>query len=519
MRKSTFQTAKAVIFGCTLALAGCSSESPTKVSETAGASEATPSRNYPDLVSLFEEFRALQQPKRTSGVPDYSAQTLAEQQGGLGRLQGRLAALDSRDWPLPQQVDYQLVRAEMNGLDFYHRVLQPWSTDPDFYAPSNQGLRDTRRGGPRLPLSSEERAALRSNLAAVGPLLEQARKNLDLTRARADMAKLALRSLEWDDAYYQDLAGKISAHHPDLLPAVEEARKALAGYAEWIRSNQGRMTALSGVGKENYNWWLRNVWLMPYTWEECWAIAQREYERTITALRVEEHKNRKLTPLLPVKTEAEFNRLWSEVEDHVLRFVRKEQLFTAPDYLVAIGPRPYPTWEAHPGRKEQPYPFFLQVADRDPMMEVVHNTLGHNFDGLRGERDSRPIRSARRLYGLSKARGEAVGFAFEELMMHAGILDHNPRGREIIYLAAAYRAVRAMADLKLHSNELTFDEAGRFEAEKTPRGWSTADNFTTWSHRRGTPRTPGNEMGYLIGKVQFEKTLADRAISWETASI
>ena len=30
-------------------------------------------------------------------------------------------------------MDYQLVRAEMNGLDFDIRVLQPWARDPAFY--------------------------------------------------------------------------------------------------------------------------------------------------------------------------------------------------------------------------------------------------------------------------------------------------------------------------------------------------------------------------------------------------
>jgi hypothetical protein len=30
-------------------------------------------------------------------------------------------------------VDWNLVRAEMNGLDFDHRVLKPWANNPAFY--------------------------------------------------------------------------------------------------------------------------------------------------------------------------------------------------------------------------------------------------------------------------------------------------------------------------------------------------------------------------------------------------
>ena len=51
----------------------------------------------------------------------------------LRRYQARLAALDSSTWPLEQRIDYELVRAQMNGLDFDIRVLQPWARDPAFY--------------------------------------------------------------------------------------------------------------------------------------------------------------------------------------------------------------------------------------------------------------------------------------------------------------------------------------------------------------------------------------------------
>src|SRR5262249_25608276 len=40
---------------------------------------------------------------------------------------------DPARWPVPQRVDHHIVRAEMNGLDFDHRVLRPWANDPAFY--------------------------------------------------------------------------------------------------------------------------------------------------------------------------------------------------------------------------------------------------------------------------------------------------------------------------------------------------------------------------------------------------
>ena len=81
------------------------------------------SQNYDDMVVLFQEFREFQKPKFIDGIPDYTAAAMEEQHRGLQRFQDRLAAIDISVWPVSQQVDYHLVRAEMNGLEFYHRVL------------------------------------------------------------------------------------------------------------------------------------------------------------------------------------------------------------------------------------------------------------------------------------------------------------------------------------------------------------------------------------------------------------
>lgn len=108
------------------------------------------STRYDDLTKLFGEWRTFQQPKRVDGVPDYSAAAMAAQQRDLAGFLSRLAAIDPSAWPIPQQVDYVVVRAEMNGLDFDHRVLKPWANNPAFYvtafkSSSAQSTRATRR--------------------------------------------------------------------------------------------------------------------------------------------------------------------------------------------------------------------------------------------------------------------------------------------------------------------------------------------------------------------------------------
>ena len=89
--------------------------------------------SYNDLIVLFQDWRAFERPALRAGAPDYTAATMQRKHDELRRYQSRLAALDSSTWPVEQRIDYELVRAQMNGLDFDLRVLQPWARDPAFY--------------------------------------------------------------------------------------------------------------------------------------------------------------------------------------------------------------------------------------------------------------------------------------------------------------------------------------------------------------------------------------------------
>ncbi|HEX9004173.1 MAG TPA: hypothetical protein VGB07_29945, partial [Blastocatellia bacterium] len=88
---------------------------------------------HSDLLKLFSEWRAFERPPQLDGAPDYTAETFAKRHRDYQQLRQRLDAMDHSHWPIPEQVDWHLVRAEMNGFDFNHRVLKPWERDPAFY--------------------------------------------------------------------------------------------------------------------------------------------------------------------------------------------------------------------------------------------------------------------------------------------------------------------------------------------------------------------------------------------------
>jgi hypothetical protein len=96
----------------------------------------TPARSagtYDELVALWREWRTLERPALRDGAPDYTAAAVARRHNELKRHQQRLAATDPSGWTREQRIDYALVRAQMNGMDFDLRVLRPWARDPAFY--------------------------------------------------------------------------------------------------------------------------------------------------------------------------------------------------------------------------------------------------------------------------------------------------------------------------------------------------------------------------------------------------
>ena len=98
------------------------------------ANKEIPDTNkYQDLIQLFNDFRAIQDPVIIDDVPDYSSDAMTKQKIALDNLQKRLALFDTTGWPISDRVEYHLVKAEMHGLEFYHKVLRPWSRDPGFY--------------------------------------------------------------------------------------------------------------------------------------------------------------------------------------------------------------------------------------------------------------------------------------------------------------------------------------------------------------------------------------------------
>ena len=64
-----------------------------------------------------------------------------------------------------------------------------------------------------------------------------------------------------EGSQHADLAGA----SPELHSAIANAQKATDDFIAWLKQMAPGKTGASGVGKENYNWYQRNVHFVPFT--------------------------------------------------------------------------------------------------------------------------------------------------------------------------------------------------------------------------------------------------------------
>lgn len=508
---------KASILAIAALLAGASSPIPVAAAATQQAApgpDGPPDGqgSYDDLVTLFAAFTEWKTPTAVNGVVDYSPATVEKRRAELRAFQAKLPDFGVARWDRHRQVDYLAVRAQMDLMDFTLNVTKPWARDPGMYVDELQRLAYTD-----LPLKGDALTAFRARLRTIPAYLAQARVNLD--SVAADYADLAIHSLSHGDGvghgmpyravepegligWFADLRGRAATQQPALVGDIDAAQKAIAGFRDWLVASRPTMTAQAGVGKPAYDWFLKNVRLMPYDSDQIVTLAERELERHWANYTTERHRNRNLPELQLPGSAEEYEAQLAGTDAKIRKWLRDEEIISIPDYI----PDSYQEvgfnapWIVRPNGPM----FWEQVQFRDASPDHLHATFpGHRFDGMTGKRVTHPIR---RLVSDS-GRTEGWGFYLEETALQLGLFDDRPRTRELIYIFGLFRAARTIGDVKMQRNEMSVEQTMNFWKEWTPY---LDDNVARVDAGIYIRRPPGYGMTYTIGAMQLQKLLVDR---------
>jgi len=495
----------------------------------------TPASGYPSLVQLWTQWRQFEPPVIKNCVPDYSGAAMAEKALRLAAFQQQLAAIGTSQWSVAQLGDKKLVAAEMNGMDFDLRVLKPWARDPTFYAnvygedsdvpehegPSIRPAIDLQ--GYEYPLSKADQKKLICLIGAIPALLEQAKVNLRNSNARdlwlyggrafreqsSTLAAYAAGTLEM-----RTLAGTKHADmtgvDPTLIDSIGKARAASDAFRAWIEVEAPKRTGPSGVGKANYDWYARNVHLVSYAWDEQVTLLRSELSRARASLALEEFRNRNLPTLEPVNDPQAWRAMAAAKMQILVDFLIDNRFVDDQPYFRAAMAAQLGAYTP-PGERN----FFTHGAARDPSVLYSHEYHWIELARRKHEPNKSPIRAATPLYDMYDSRSEGLATAMEELLMDAGLYDKSPRGREIVWAMLANRAARGLASLYVQANEMTLEEAGRFHAVWTPRGWSDPKSDLVAFEQLLYLRQPGYGTSYITGKLELDRLISEYSLQQE----
>lgn len=480
-------------------------------------SQTYTTNNYEDLVLLFKEWRSFEDPPKLNGAPDYRKEAFDARWANFKELQDKLLAIDTTSWSIPNQVDWMVVWAEMNGYDFNHNILKPWVRDPAFYkcvwtyksdVPAHEG--PTNHGTTELwtydfPLSSNERERLISDLKIIPPLNKQAKENL--TGNAKDLWITGIRDIRNQSSVLEELKDNESLKEDtEMITIINEAITSTNDFVKWLEDESQNKTGASGIGKENYTWYLQNVHLVPLTWEDEVMILKRELARAWASLKLEEHRNRNLPELVAADSPQVYDKMADEAANSLIEFLDKQDIVTIKPYFE-------PALREHLGEfiPNEKRNFFRIGQHYDPRPLYSHFYHWFELARMDNEPHQSEIRRGPLLYNIFDSRNEGTATAVEEMFMQAGLYDNSPRTKEIVYIMIAQRAARGLGSLYAHANEMTMEEAGGIHSEYTPRGWMKTEKELLIFEQHLYLRQPGYGTSYITGKYLLENALADYA--------
>ena len=467
------------------------------------------------LENIFIEWRSFEKPPKYRGAPDYRKKTFDSRMIEFEQLRKRLNEIDKASLDTESQVDWTLIWAEMNGFEFNYNILKPWERDPAFYKSLWMNRSDVpAHEGPThhmvvevwqydFPLSKKQLKKLVNELSIIPAFNEQAKTNL--TGNARDLWIAGIRDIENQASNLESLKTFPGVKsNKELIEIIDKSIESTKALSEWLKDESKNKTGPSGIGKDNYTWYQKNVHLVPLTWDDEVMLLKRELARAWSSLKLEEHKNRNLPELTSASNQEEYIKKARDASKDLIEFLDKQQVINIKDYYKDALDERLGKFVPEDTRN-----FFWITAHLDP--KPLYSHFFHWFE--LAEMDLNPneniIRKEAVLYNIFDSRNEGVATSVEEMFMQAGLYESNPRSKEIVYILIAQRAARGLGSLYAHANLMTMEEAGKIHSEYTPRGWMKTEKELLIFEQHLYLRQPGYGTSYITGKYLFENALAE----------
>jgi uncharacterized protein (DUF885 family) len=461
-------------------------------------------------------------------LTDYSMAAYLGRRQHVSELLMQVGSLATDGWSKDDRIDLVLFQAELAGVDFFDRKLNPEGSDPQLYVNECTNSIFTLLQKDYAPRHTRALAAA-ARLEQIPALLRTAHANL--TQPVKLYASLAIQAARGGDDLYtvslMTLADDLSAaERKRLITARDTAVNALHQYADWLDALLSKMPEWQPMGEANYNYLLRRVLLLPLDAHDVAHLGEVELARYRAleamlrdpSLASPDPSRAKHVP----KDEAEFLAAYESRLKEIVEFLQANRLVTIPPYIGPFQIRQLPDAfkPTSPGGFMNP----PGIYDKDPggfYYIPTYNPQSGNFYIRAAIEDPRPILGHEGIPGhflqisianhvedeVRRQQGDSVfaeGWALygEEMLMREGLYPDNSAAQGQILRLSRYRAARIGVDVNLHTGRWSFEQAVKYFMEA-----GGLDREAAEGEAAGAASNPSQKISYITGKWQIMRLL------------
>jgi uncharacterized protein (DUF885 family) len=461
-------------------------------------------------------------------LTDYSLSAVLMRRLHVKEALAKVRAMPAASWSKDDRIDWLLFRSQLDGVDFFNRVIDFEETDPQTYVNEcSNGIFSLLKKDYDTPRNRSLAATAR--LKQMPFLIEQGKGNLNKpVRLYAELAMDSARSIDsLFTGSLMTLAKDLSpAERNDLVKARDAALVSIHGFADWLEKRLPGMVPFKPMGEANYNYLLKNVYLLPLDAKQVEMLGQAELAR----YRALESwlpdpsladPNPARSQNIPKDQEA-FLKAYESRLAEMVAFLKTNNLVTMPSYLGRFEIRQLPEAfkPTSPGGFMNP-PGVYDKDDSGFYFIPTYNPQSKNFYIRAAIEDPRPILGHEGIPGhflqlsianhlpdeIRRQHGDGIfveGWALygEEMLMRTGLYPNNSPGQGQILRLSRYRAARIGADVNLHTGKWTFEQAVNYFMEA-----GGLDRESATGEAAGAAANPTQKITYMVGKWQIMRLL------------
>ena len=463
-----------------------------------------------------------------SKLTDYSLSALLARRLHVKEVLAKVKAMQTEQWSKDDRIDWLLFRSQLESVVFFDRVIDFEETDPQTYVNEcSNGIFSLLKKEYDTPRNRSLAATAR--LKQMPFVIEHGKQNLN--KPVRLYAQLAIESARSIDSLFTDSLMTLAKDLPpveknDLVKARDAAIVSIHGFADFLEQRLPGMVPFKPMGEENYNYLLKNVYLLPLDAKQVEMLGQAELARyrALESMLPDPSladPNPQRAKTIP-KDQNDFLKAYESRQTEMIGFLKENKLITLPSYLGRFEIRQLPEAfkPTSPGGFMNP----PGVYDKDPSgfyFIPTYNPKSGNFYIRAAIEDPRPILGHEGIPGhflqlsianhlpdeIRRQHGDGImieGWALygEEMLMRTGLYPVNSASQGQVLRLSRYRSARIGVDVNLHTGRWTFEQAVKYFMEA-----GGLDREAAEGEAAGAAASPTQKITYITGKWQIMRLL------------